>query len=417
MIRTERLEFTGHSGAQLAARLDLPARRPVAYALFAHCFTCSKDLTAVGRIGRALARQGIGLLRFDFTGLGHSQGEFASTNFSSNIEDLVRAADFLRDAYAAPQLLIGHSLGGATVLAAAGHIPEARAVATIGAPVDPAHVTHLLEGQQSALREVDDSAGAQDVEVQIGGRSFPIRRQLLDDLAAQNLEPAVHGLRRALLVMHAPQDQIVGIDNASQIFLAARHPKSFVSLDTADHLLTRREDAEYAANVLEAWASRYLEAEGDAAPEVAEGEVLVQDNGIGRFGQDIYAGGHALQADEPRSVGGEDTGPGPYEFLLAGLGACTAMTLQMYARQKEWPLEHVAVRLTHDKIHANDCEHCETQEGRIDRIERELELTGPLDTSQRARLMEIADRCPVHRTLHAEVDVRTREVTRDGVTS
>jgi uncharacterized OsmC-like protein/pimeloyl-ACP methyl ester carboxylesterase len=406
--RIERVEFPGSAGARLAARLDRPAVRPRAYALFAHCFTCSKDVLAASRIARGLAERGIAVLRFDFTGLGHSGGEFASTDFSSNVGDLVRAADHLRESYEAPSLLVGHSLGGTAVLRAAARIPEVRAVATLAAPADPSHVRGLLA---EAIPEIEARGEA---EVEIAGRRFRIRRRLLEDAAEHALEPAIASLGRALLVMHSPRDQVVGIDHASRIFRAARHPKSFVSLDPADHLLTRREDAEYAAAVLAAWAGRFLpveeeDEEGRPGAERAEpGEVVVSESGEGPFAQSIWAGPHRLRADEPPSVGGEDSGPTPYGLLLASLGACTAMTLRMYARRKELPLEHVEVRLRHEKIHARDCAECEMQEGKVDRIEREITLEGELDAGQRERLLEIADRCPVHRTLHAEVRVETR---------
>jgi putative redox protein len=401
MSLVERFEFPGSLGHALAARLDRPLGRAHAFALFAHCFTCSKDLAAASRIARALAERGIAVLRFDFTGLGHSDGEFSNTNFSSNVDDLVAAADHLRRRHRAPELLIGHSLGGAAVLAAAARVPEVRAVATLGAPADPAHVTGLLGDQVERIREQGEA------EVELAGRRFRIRRQLLDDLAAQELERGVSQLRRALLVMHAPLDSVVGIDNASRIFQAARHPKSFVSLDRADHLLTRREDAEYAAAVIAAWAGRYLPAaEEDGAPD--QGEVVVRETGEGRFAQEIGAGRHGLRADEPGSAGGRDTGPTPYALLLAALGACTSMTLRLYAERKRWPLERVTVRLSHEKVHARDCEECETREGRVDSIEREIALEGALDDEQRRRLLEIADRCPVHRTLHSEVRIRSR---------
>ena len=400
MIRTERLEFPGGAGATLAARLDRPIGQLRATALFAHCFTCSKDLAAVSRIARALAARGIAVLRFDFTGLGDSEGEFASTNFSSNVADLVCAADMLRERGTAPDLLIGHSLGGAAVLAAAAQVPEARAVATIGAPADPAHVEKLFAGsRETILREGE-------AEVELSGRRFTIQRQFLEDLDAQTLEKAVAGLRKALLVMHAPLDASVAIENASRIFQAAKHPKSFVSLDPADHLLTRKEDAAYAAEVLAAWAGRFLP-EPEHALEAEPDEVVVRDAEPGRLAQDIAAGPHLLRSDEPRSIGGDDTGPTPYGLLLASLGACTAMTLRMYAKRKDWPLGEVEVRLRHAKIHARDCAECETETGKIDRIEKELSLGGPLSDEQRSRLLEIADRCPVHRTLHAEVRVET----------
>jgi putative redox protein len=401
MSRTERLELTGHSGATLAARLDRPIGRARATALFAHCFTCSKDLAAVSRIGRALAARGIALLRFDFTGLGHSEGEFASTNFSSNVEDLVRVAHALRERGTPADLLIGHSLGGAAVLAAAARIEEARAIVTLGAPADPAHVKKLLASAEATIHAEGYAV------VDLAGRKFTIRRQLLEDLEGQRLEQAVATLRRPLLVMHAPTDTTVGIENASRIFLAARHPKSFVSLDTADHLLTRREDATYAAEVIAAWASRFLPAEEETLEAAAE-EAVVRMAEPGRLAQDVAVGRHRLRADEPRNLGGDDTGPTPYGLLLSALGACTTMTLQLYAKRKQWPLEGVEVRLHHEKVHARDCEDCETRVGKIDRIDRELVIQGPLDDAQRTRLLEMADRCPVHRTLHAEVKVRTR---------
>ncbi len=400
MVRTERLELPGGAGAMLAARLDRPIGRVRATALFAHCFTCSKDLAAVTRISRGLVARGFAVLRFDFTGLGHSEGEFASTNFSSNVADLVCVADALRTRGTPPEILIGHSLGGAAVLAAAGLVPEVRAVATIGAPADPVHVEKLFsENRDTILREGE-------AELELSGRRFTIRRQLLEDLATQKLTTAIAGLGKALLVMHAPFDDTVGIENASQIFLAAKHPKSFVSLDSADHLLTRKEDAAYAAEVLAAWAGRFVPEFPDL-PVAEPGEVVVRDVEPERLAQDIVVGPHLLRADEPRAVGGDDTGPTPYGLLLAGLGACTAMTLRLFAKRKNWPLGEVEVRLRHDKIHANDCAECETGTGKIDRIEKEISLGGSLSSDQRARLLEIADRCPVHRTLHSEVRVES----------
>ena len=407
-VRFERLTFPGSQGGTLAGRLELPAAAPAAFALFAHCFTCTKDIVAAGRIAEGLAGHGIAVLRFDFAGLGASEGDFAHTNFSSNVEDLVRAADFLRDNYAAPKLLVGHSLGGAAVLAAAHRIPESVAVATIGAPADPGHVAQLFTGKRAEI----EAAG--EAEVLLAGRPFRIRKQFLDDVAMQNNAAKLADLGRALLVFHAPRDQIVGIENAGLIFQAARHPKSFVSLDDADHLLTRRADATYVADILSAWAARYL---GDAVRSrqatvpAEEGNVVARErgadaaHGVGRLAQEIVVGRHLLSADEPVAAGGSDTGPNPYDLLLAALGACTSMTLRLYADHKQWPLERIAVRLSHEKIHAADCTDCETREGKIDRIEREIELDGDLDAAQRQRLLEIAEKCPVHRTLHSEIKI------------
>lgn len=399
------IRFPGSLGSVLAARLDLPSVKPAAFALFAHCYTCSKETLAASRISTALTARGIAVLRFDFTGLGGSEGDFANTNFSSNVADLVAASSWLREHHEAPKLLIGHSLGGAAVLAAAREIPEAVAIATIGAPFEPAHVRRLLA---PALSEIQ-AAGEATVEIE--GRAFRVKKQFLEDIGSRDNREAIAGLRKALLIFHSPRDTTVSIDNAAQIYAAARHPKSFVSLDDADHLLTRKEDAEYVAAVLAAWASRYLGAPVmEARPIRADepGIVTVAETREGKFTQAIAVGKHRLLADEPASAGGGDRGPSPYDLLLAGLGACTAMTVRMYAGLKRLPLDKVTVRLRHEKIHAQDCAECETREGKIDRIEREIELEGALDDAQRARLLEIANKCPVHRTLHSEVWIPTR---------
>jgi len=405
--RFEKLSFPGSQGATLAGRLELPEGEPVAYALFAHCFTCTKDIFAAGRIAESLAGRGIAVLRFDFTGLGASEGDFAHTNFTSNVEDLVRAAEFLRVTCAAPKILIGHSLGGAAVLAAAHRIPESVAVATIGAPADPAHVMHLLKENQAEIEAKGEA------EVQLAGRPFRIRKQFLDDIAAHGNAEKLAKLGKALMIFHAPLDRTVGIENAGLIFQAARHPKSFVSLDDADHLLSRRSDAVYVAKVLSAWVARYLgqRKTAELLEMPAPASVVVVERGadpelgVSRLAQDVLIGRHRLAADEPVAAGGSELGPNPYDFLLAGLGACTSMTLRLYADHKKWPLEKVRVRLSHEKIHAADCEDCETREGKIDRIEREIAVDGPLDAAQRQRLMEIAEKCPVHRTLHSEIKI------------
>jgi putative redox protein len=399
----QRFDFPNAAGNQLAALLDRPAGIPRATVLFAHCFTCGKDIHAARRIAEGLTALGFAVLRFDFTGLGSSEGEFANTTFSSNVDDLVAAADHLRKTLSAPALLIGHSLGGAAVLAAAERIPEARAVATIAAPSDPGHVTHLFKDHIDLIRE------SGEVEVSLAGRPFTISREFIDDIAEQRLLAKVRQLRRALLIFHSPVDQVVGIENASGIFQAAKHPKSFISLADADHLLSRRSDAAYVASVIAAWSERYLDLVPQAEPSRPEADVVIRETGLGKFQQDVTAGRHRMLADEPQSLGGLGSGPTPYQYLLAGLGACTAMTLRLYAEHKGIPLEGVEVALSQSKIHAADCETCETKEGKIDRIERRISLTGPLDAGQRARLLEIADKCPVHRTLTSEVDIRTLE--------
>jgi len=406
-VRSDKIEFPGASGATLAARLDTPQGLIRAYALFAHCFTCSKDIFAAARISQGLAERGIAVLRFDFTGLGHSDGEFANTNFSSNVADLLAAVSWLRETHEAPAIVVGHSLGGAAVLAAAKSIPEAKAIATIGAPSDPSHVSHNFE---TAIAEIRDKGEA---DVTLGGRPFTIKQQFLDDIAEQKIAKSIADMRKALLVFHAPLDNQVGVENAGNIFQAAKHPKSFVSLDNADHLLSRREDAAYVAEVISSWATRYLgETESvKKAPALtaSPGTVVVAETGEGKFSQAVSVGGiHSLIADEPVHYGGNDTGPSPYDLLLAGLGACTSMTMRMYAERKKLPLERVSVTLKHDKIHAEDCEACETAGGKVDHIEREIEISGDLDENQRAKLLEIADKCPVHRTLHSEVLITSR---------
>ncbi|MFZ5608658.1 MAG: alpha/beta fold hydrolase [Pseudomonadota bacterium] len=404
-MKSEKIEFPGTQG-MLAARLDTPADRPRAYALFAHCFTCTKDILAAGKIARRLAARGIAVLRFDFTGLGASDGEFANSNFTSNVEDLVKAAAWLGEEHQAPALVVGHSLGGTAALKAARQIPACRAVVAIGAPFDPAHVsTHFGD----KIRIIEQGGEA---EVLLAGRPFRVKKQFLDDIRSAAIAEDVANLRRALLIAHAPRDELVAIENASRIFAAAKHPKSFLSLDDADHLLSRPTDAEYAAEVIAAWSARYLDLEPSAMPHttlaVKPRETLVIERGDGTFTQSVRAGGHDLVADEPESLGGDGRGPGPYDFLLTALGACTAMTLRMYATHKGLALERVAVRLRHGKIHADDCEDCETKDGMLDEIEREIELVGDLDPAARQRLFEIANKCPVHKTLTSEVKIRTR---------
>jgi uncharacterized OsmC-like protein/alpha/beta superfamily hydrolase len=406
-MKSEHLKFPGSQGQELAARLDSPVTLPAAYALFAHCFTCSKDLKAAGWISRALVERGIAVLRFDFTGLGESQGDFAGTDFHTNLDDLVAAADFLRREREAPRLLVGHSLGGCAVLAAAERIPEALAVSTIGAPSDTEHLRNTLIHLAPEL----ESRG--EAEVRLGGRVFRISRQFLDDLEEDHLRGVLERLHKALLVFHSPVDNIVGIDHARRLFEMAKHPKSFVSLDRADHLLSDERDARYAGDVLAAWSSHYLEG---VQPEVKTdleigkpGEVLVIGGAQG-LAQEIIAHRHRLTADEPQQVGGTDTGPTPYDLLLAALGACTSMTLRVYANHKKLPLEGVRVRLRQGKIYAVDCAQCETKEGKIDHIEREIEVLGELTEEQRLRMLEIADRCPVHRTLTSEIEIVSRLV-------
>ncbi|GAU86275.1 bifunctional alpha/beta hydrolase/OsmC family protein [Bosea sp. BIWAKO-01] len=399
-MESRKIQFPGHSGDNLAARLDSPAK-PHAYALFAHCFTCGKDIVAASQIAQALTGRGIAVLRFDFTGLGASEGEFANTNFSSNVEDLVAAADYLRKNHAAPSLLIGHSLGGAAVLAAAAHVPEATGVVTIGAPASAVHVTHNFAADVAEIEEKGTAT------VTLAGRSFTITRQFLDDVADQNILDGLAKLKKALLVCHAPRDEYVGIDNASQIFAAARHPKSFLSLDTADHLLRKRQDAIYIADAIAAWASRYLARDKEVTP-LPPGIVEVRETRTGPLAQHVRAGSHVLLAGEPVALGGDDAGPGPYDYLIAALGACTSMTMRLYADRKGLAADRFAVRLSHNKVHAQDCADCETKEGTIGEITRDITIEGDLSDAARTRLMDIADRCPVHVTLSHEIKIRSR---------
>ena len=401
---TERFQFAGTDGHMLAAALDLPDGPVRATALFAHCFTCSKDTLGAKRIAAALTARSIAVLRFDFTGLGSSEGDFANSTFSSNVADLVLAADHLRDRGQAPALLIGHSLGGAAILAAASQIPDAKAVVTIAAPSDPGHVTHLFGEHIEAIHTHGE------VEVQLAGRPFRIKREFLDDIADHNLAAHIAKLRRPLLILQSPTDDTVGIDNATRIFLAAKHPKSFVSLDGMDHLLTKQPDAVYVADLIAAWVARYLDPVVTEAPVVVEQDprkVVVQETRASKFQQQVTIGPHRLIADEPVAAGGADTGPGPYDLLLGALGACTAMTMRLYADRKKLPMDRVTVTLKHGKIYAKDCADCETKDGMLDQIERVIAIDGALDAEQRTRLMEIADKCPVHKTLTSEVRIVT----------
>jgi len=402
---SERFQFEGEGGVQLAAALELPEGEPVAYALFAHCFTCGKDVLAAKRIAVALSMKGIAVLRFDFTGLGSSEGDFANSTFSSNVADLVRAAAHLRGTRSAPAILIGHSLGGAAILAAAAKIPEARAVVTIAAPSDPSHVTGLFRDRLEDIRKDGEA------EVSLAGRAFTIKREFLDDVAEHNLMADIGKLHRALLVMHSPTDDTVGIENATRIFVAARHPKSFVSLAGADHLLSQKRDSTYVADVIAAWATRYIDAGATEQP-VNTGEaprrVVVRETRDSKFQNAVTVGPHRIVADEPVAAGGEDSGPGPYDLLLAALGACKSMTMRLYADRKSFPLERATVTLAHSKIYAKDCAECETREGMLDQIEVAIGLEGPLDADQRKRILEIADKCPVHRTLTSEIHIVTR---------
>jgi uncharacterized OsmC-like protein/alpha/beta superfamily hydrolase len=400
-MNLQKITFENETGQKLSGRLELPADQlPHNFVLFAHCFTCNKNLGAVRNISRALSSAGFGVLRFDFTGLGESDGDFEDTNFSGNVADLIAASNFLAEYYKAPTLLVGHSLGGAAVIFAAAEIESVKAVATIGAPSNPVHVTHLLK---SNLEEIEKNGLA---VVNLSGRDFTIKKQFLDDLKNNSLPEVAQNLRKALLVMHSPQDTTVGIKNAEEIYVAARHPKSFVSLDGADHLMMRKEDSEYAGMVIAKWASRYVDIPQKANIKSAHDVVASLSDSDG-FTTKMKVGNHYMVADEPEKVGGNDFGPTPYDLVSAGLSACTAMTIQMYAKRKGWDVQHVEVHTSYSREHMADCEDCEVDSAKIDTFKRQIKFEGELDEKQLKRLLEIADKCPVHRTLHSETQVIT----------
>lgn len=402
-MHTKKISFENASGLKLAALLDLPVDdEPVAYALFAHCFTCSKDYKGVARVSRALAAEGVAVLRFDFTGLGESEGDFSNTTFSSNIADLVAAADYMGRELAAPKILIGHSLGGAAVLQAAARIPSATAVATIAAPSSTDHLVGMIRSNHAEI----ESTG--EAEVQIAGRAFKIRKEFVEDLSAVNMRDAIAGLDRALMVFHSPADTIVGIVHAYQIFESAKDPKNFISLDGADHLLSDPIDARYVGSMIASWARRFIGQPQEDVKQARPGDNRVVVRTEGGYRTEILANGHPLVADEPQALGGTNAGPTPYELLSSALGACTSITLRMYADRKGWPLETVEVLLTHEKTHCTDCGDSERPSSRIDLFTRQISLEGPLDETQRNRLLAIADRCPVHRTLKGPAEIITK---------
>lgn len=400
-MNIHKVSFTNKDEEQLAGRLELPLNQePHNFAIFAHCFTCTKNLTAIKNIGRALTDAGFGVLRFDFTGLGESEGDFENTNFSGNVEDLVEAATFLEKNYRAPTLLIGHSLGGAAAIFAANKVSSIKAVAVINSPSDPSHVKHLLK---DSAHEITKNGKA---KVNLGGMDFTIKKQFLDDLKNKSLIDVVSNFKKALLILHSPQDKTVGIKNAEEIYKAARHPKSFVSLDGVDHLLSKKEDSKYVGQVIAGWASRYVEIPPVEAIK-SKSKVAASLNDDEKFTTHLKLGDHYFIADEPTSFGGNNFGPSPYEFLSAGLAACTVMTIQMYARRKNWKVENVTCHINYSKDHAVDCEHCEEDSAKIDTFTREIKLTGNLSEEQKIKLLQIADKCPVHKTLHTKTQIIT----------
>lgn len=403
---TETITIRAPAGHELSGSLELPTGLVRGAALFAHCFTCTKDSKAAVSVARALAKEGIATLRFDFTGLGGSGGDFGRAGFATDVADLVAAAKELFERFAQPILLVGHSLGGAAVLAAADEIGLDRiaAVATIGAPADVPHVLTNIEGDLEAIRKLGEGP------VRIAGREFNLSRGFIERVESTDLLAEVARLRKPLMFLHSPTDEIVGVENASELFGAAKHPKSFVSLEGAGHLLLQSQDARFAADVIAAWASRYLPLSNDW-PLPAEGVVTCM--GHGKFGTEVHTSSHSFIADEPTSYGGDDSGPTPYDLLLGALGSCTSMTMGMYAQRKDWPLKGVRIHLTHSRDHARDCEQCLAEEAGMPHqlITRAITIDGPeLSEDQRQRLLEIADKCPVHRTLESRISVETKLV-------
>ncbi|MFY0673266.1 MAG: OsmC family protein [Bacteroidia bacterium] len=399
-MRSKKVDFKNQKGEKLVARIELPLNKhPHNFALFAHCFTCNKNLTAVRNISSALTRAGFGVMRFDFTGLGESEGDFEDTNFSGNVEDLVDAASFLKREYLAPSVLIGHSLGGAAVIYAAKEINSVKAISTIGAPSNPQHVQNAFA---SYIDEINENGLA---EVHLAGRPFTIKKQFLDDLVSNSTCDAARALKKPIAIFHSPQDETVGIENAKNIYEKAFHPKSFISLDGADHLLSNKDDSRYVGEVLASWAQRYITIPKDKA--IDTDHQVAAKLGLDGYTTELQVGKHGFVADEPLEVGGNNFGPNPYEFVSSGLAACTAMTMKMYANRKKWKVREIEVHINHDKKHCVDCAESDNQQKKIDHFEREIKIEGDLDAKQVSRLLEIADRCPVHRTLHNEVKVNT----------
>lgn len=402
------VQIESHSETTLSGVLHVPDDQPVrAYALFAHCFTCTKSIKAAVYISEFLSQHGIATLRYDFMGLGRSQGDFADSNFSTGIQDTLRAAQFLEDNYDPPQLLVGHSFGGTVSLAAAPRLPSVKAVATIGAPASP---DHILKAFSDHLDRLESEGHA---VIPLAGRNFEFKQTFVDDV--KSYLPDYSALNKALLVMHAPLDETVSIDEATKIFGQARHPKNFVSLDKATHLLSGKDDAAFAADMIASWAGHYITPLPVEAHQHTENGVTVEGRTGGGFYTLAQTGRHRFTMDEPERLGGTDKGPTPYDYLGAALGGCTSMTLNMYARRKKLAVERVSVRVEHDRIHAEDCETCEKSQGKVDRFIRHIEIVGTLSDAERERMMEIADLCPVHKTLENEIRVETVPATENAL--
>ncbi|NBC58407.1 MAG: alpha/beta fold hydrolase [Bacteroidetes bacterium] len=402
-MKSKKVKFKNKNEEELVGRLDLPVDKRIhSYCIFAHCFTCNKNLKAIKNISDGLTSSGFGVLRFDFTGLGQSDGAFEDTDFSHNVDDLIAASKFLEDHYEAPILIIGHSLGGTASIFAAHQLDHIKAYVTIGSPFQPEHVSKLLE---SKMDEIQSEGKA---KVNVGGRSFTIKKDFLEDLQKNKIDEFLGDLKKPYLIFHSPQDEIVGVKNAELLYKNAHHPKSFVSLDGADHLMSNPKDSLYVGQVISSWASRYLDVFEKEKELKTKHQVVASLDQNDDFTTDMALGSHRMQADEPEGFGGNNLGPNPYELVSGGLAACTAMTIQMYAKRKKWPVENVEVHINHKKDHCDDCENINDKNSKIDIFERDLILKGDLDDKQRQRLLEIANKCPVHKTLHSEVEVKTK---------
>jgi uncharacterized OsmC-like protein/alpha/beta superfamily hydrolase len=397
-MNNKKVSFKNRYGETLEGVMDLPFTESIyAYAVFAHCFTCGKNLFAASQISRSLALKGIAVLRFDFTGVGESEGAFEDTNFTTNVTDIEDAAKYLEENYEAPSLAIGHSLGGAAVLFSAQKIPSIEAIVTIAAPSSPDHIVHLFRNSKEEINKEGQAT------MMIGGREVTIKKQFIEDVKSLSMQDLLRDLHKPILIMHSPSDSVVAINNAAEIYTSANHPKSFVSIDGADHLVKKQKDAEYVSSIIASWATRYLEPKATAQSESQVDAWLNND----KFTTEVVARNHSLIVDEPLGAGGNDLGPTPYELLSAALATCTAMTLKMYAERKKWELGGLKVMVAHGRNHAEDCKQCEDDSKLLENFKRTIVFDDAVDAEQQKRLLQIADRCPVHKTLSSKSKIDT----------
>lgn len=405
MIKSsQKITFENSRGEKLSARIAFPIdRKPHNFAVFANCFTSNKNFKAIRYITQSLTAEGFGVLSFDFTGLGESEGNFAGTAFSSSVDDLICAANYLKENYVAPTLIVGHSLGGAAVILAASQVDEIKAVVTSGTPSARQHVRNLLK---SGIEEIEENGVA---EVDIGGRPFTVKKEFIDDLVNQKLPGVVKQIRKSYLGLHSAQDTIVGIENESELYLAVRHPRSFISPDGADHLLSKEKDACCAGDLIVTWAKRYVE-----IPEIEElstqSRVVAYLDTSEKFTTHIKADQRSLIADEPENFGANVFGPSPYQLVASGLATCTLMTLHLYAELKKWDLQEVFRHIRHETTHLEDWKDCENPKAQIDKFTRDLELIGDLDVEQKQKLLEVSGKCPVHQPPENVAHIETRMI-------